>query len=432
MPLSTPVLCVVGTRPEAIKMLPVVRALRARGVGCHLQLTGQHPELARDVLDTLGVPPDGLCALPSPRAAWQTRPPARRPWATGAPTRSAWHTGVPSPTEPDDQPLPRPLALDGADPMAALELPASEAHAVAAIRDALLPVLAAVRPRIVLVHGDTRSALAGALAAVALQLPLGHVEAGLRSHDLAAPFPEELFRRRIDGMATWLLAPTETARANLRAEGVDDARIHVTGNTGIDALHEVLRRLPPDAVAPERPTLLVTAHRRENLGEPLARIVHALCRIADAHPDLDLLVPVHPNPVVAPLLEPLAGRRNARLVPPLAYPDFVRLLRDCFAVLTDSGGVQEEAPVLGKPLLVLRDRTERPEGVLAGTARLVGTDPDRIVAEVERLLTDEAHLSAMRRVHSPYGDGRAADRIAAIVEDLLEPGASRPLPQLPT
>lgn len=363
MPPSISVLCIVGTRPEAIKTAPVVRALRRRGVPTAVCLTGQHPVLAAEALEDAGLCADFACHLDGP--------------------------ATPS-----------------------------------SVRGAVAPVLGRVRPDTVLVQGDTSSALGGALAARAAHVPVFHVEAGLRSHDLLAPFPEELYRVVIDHMSKAHFAPTVRARSNLLAEAVPDGSIHVTGNPGVDALHSLLADLGPPP--PRERLLLATAHRRENLGAPLQRVALALDRIAAEHPDHELLVPLHPHPEAR---RPFAALRrpNVHTLPPLSYRDFVQLLRRARLVLSDSGGVQEEAPVLGTPLLVLRETTERPEVVDAGTARLVGTDTARIVDEACRVLGDPVHRAAMSVPHSPYGDGSAAQRIAGLLQQQLEP-ERRPRP----
>lgn len=350
------VLCVVGTRPEAIKTAPVVRALRRRGVATGVCLTGQHPTLAAEALEHAGLAADFACRLEGP--------------------------ATPS-----------------------------------SVRAAVEPVVRAFRPRLVLVQGDTSSTLGGALAARAAGVPIGHVEAGLRSHDLLAPFPEELYRLVVDRLSQHHFAPTPLARAHLLDEGTPEASVHVTGNPGVDALHAVLAELGPPP--PRERLVLVTAHRRENLGAPLRDVARAVERLADAHPDHELLLPLHPNPEAQRVLGAVR-RPNVHAVQPLAYAEFVALLRRARLVLSDSGGVQEEAPVVGTPLLVLRERTERPEGIQAGTARLVGCDPDRIVEEASRVLDDPAHRASMSRPHSPHGDGHAAARIAALVERRLD------------
>lgn len=287
---------------------------------------------------------------------------------------------------------------------------------------ALDPVILAEKPDCILVHGDTTTAMAAAVAAFHRRVPIGHVEAGLRTRDLGQPWPEEFNRRVVDVVAGLLFAPTATAKANLEAETVA-GRILVTGNTVIDALHETVRRLDADAalragldarfafLRPGRRLLLVTGHRRENFGAGFEGICTALAALA-ARTDLDIVYPVHLNPnVLGPVTAALAGRPNVHLIEPLDYLPFVHLMRRADVVLTDSGGVQEEAPSLGRPVLVMREVTERPEALEAGTVRLVGTDPDRIVAEVGRLLDDEAWRLRFARAVNPYGDGRAAARI---------------------
>jgi UDP-N-acetylglucosamine 2-epimerase (non-hydrolysing) len=286
------------------------------------------------------------------------------------------------------------------------------ALAAAALR-AVDRTLAAERPDWVLVQGDTTTAMAASLAAFHRRLRLGHVEAGLRTGDLARPFPEEANRRIADVMADALFAPTARAAAALAREGASTDRIHLVGNTGIDALLSVAAGLPAE---PEGSEVLVTLHRRESFGPPLLAIFDALRRLALAFPALTWVYPVHPNPNVRePARAALGQVGNFRLCDPLPYRELVRHLRRCRIVLTDSGGIQEEAPALGKPVLVLRDTTERPEGVEAGTAELVGTDPERIVEAATRLLTDDAARSRMARAVNPYGDGRAAERIAAVL-----------------
>ena len=271
---------------------------------------------------------------------------------------------------------------------------------------------------LVVVQGDTSSALGGALGAAAVGIPVAHVEAGLRSHDRGNPWPEEDFRIAIDGMADLLFAPTELNAANLRRERVSGS-ITVTGNTGIDAL---IGKMPTQFGAPyrQRRHLLVTCHRRESWGEGLQSIAAALHRLADRG-DLDISMLLHPNPRVSDEMRRLVGgRTQIRLEAPCDHPEMLRRMQCADLILSDSGGIQEEAPVLGIPLLVLRERTERPEGILSGNAVLVGRDPRRIVATVERLLTDEGALVQMARRSLPYGDGHSADRISAVIADWLE------------
>lgn len=366
----TKLLLVFGTRPEAIKMFPVVHALRGRpGIEVRVCVTGQHRELLDQVLATADLRPDIDLGLM-------------------APGRS---------------------------------LCASTASLLAGIGE----VIEHERPDRVIVQGDTGTAMAGALAAYQNGIPVAHVEAGLRSGDIRHPWPEEVNRRIVATIAGLHFAPTDSAAAALRAENVAGS-IHVTGNTGIDALRLTAARLADrpalarglDPVArgvAGRHLILVTAHRRENHGPAMVSIARAILRIA-ARPDVRVLLPLHPNPAAGRALEAAFGAtENVVRVPALDYPHFVRALSLCHLVLTDSGGVQEEAPALGKPVLVMRETTERPEGVAAGTARLVGTDEERIVAEVFRLLDDPAAHAAMARAHNPYGDGHAADRIAAIL-----------------
>ena len=278
---------------------------------------------------------------------------------------------------------------------------------------ALDEVLAAEAPGWLLVQGDTTTAMAAALAAFHRHVRVGHIEAGLRTGDLQRPYPEEANRRVIDLLADALFAPTGRARGALLAEGCAPARIHVVGNTVIDAL----RSLPRDpADRPERPEVLITVHRRESFGAPLGGIFSALRRLAQAFPAVDWVYPVHRNPNVrGPAREILGGQPNLHLHDPFDYRELVRRLARCRFALTDSGGIQEEAPTFGKPVLVLRETTERPEGIEAGVARLVGTDPETIFDEASRLLTSQEAYLAMARAVNPYGDGHAAERIAAIL-----------------
>jgi UDP-N-acetylglucosamine 2-epimerase (non-hydrolysing) len=355
------ILAVYGTRPEAIKMAPVIAALRRRpgAFAVTVCTTGQHREMLDQVQDLLGLAPDLDLRL-----------------------------------------MQQGQTLNGL---------------AAAALAALDGVLAARTPDWLLVQGDTTTAMAAALAAFHRGVRVGHVEAGLRTGDLARPFPEEANRRLIDVLAAALFAPTERAGRALLAEGCDAARVHVVGNTVIDALRSIGRESSGDAV-PERPEVLITVHRRESFGAPLREIFAALRRLAESFPGVDWILPVHRNPNVRePALATLSGLPNLELHDPFDYRELVRRLARCRFVLTDSGGLQEEAPAFGKPVLVLRDTTERPEGVEAGVARLVGTDRERIVAAASELLTSEAACAAMARAINPYGDGRAAERIAAIL-----------------
>lgn len=292
---------------------------------------------------------------------------------------------------------------------------------------ALEPVLCTSRPNIVLVQGDTTTTLCGALASFYQRIPVGHVEAGLRTFDLWQPFPEEMNRVLTSRITALHFAATEWAASNLYAEGVQKERVAVTGNTGIDAVLYVRDRLEEGTLhGPEWPGLnpskkliVVTAHRRESFGEGFVRICSALAKLSE-RPDVQIVYPVHPNPnVQAPVRQYLAGRENIILIEPLEYVPFVDLMRRAYLLITDSGGVQEEGPSLGKPILVLREKTERPEAVRAGTVKLVGTDEDAIAGEAGRLLEDPAEYDRMARVHNPYGDGRASARIAELTLSFL-------------
>ncbi len=367
------VMCVLGTRPEAIKLAPVVAALAARGLRVTLCNSGQHRDLARAALADFDLAAD--------------------------------------------------LDLDLMQPG---QTPAAF---VAAALPALLATLGRVRPELVVVQGDTATTFAAALAATYARVPLVHVEAGLRSGTVE-PFPEEMHRRLIAPLAARHFAPTARAAAALAREGIAVETVTVTGNTGIDALHLTAARLAANptlraAVAAslprlrtDRPLVLVTAHRREN-HRHMAAIAGAVATIARRR-DVDIVVPLHPSPAAGAVLDAaLAGCTNVARVPPLGYHAFVTLLARARLVLTDSGGVQEEAPAFGTPVLVLRDSTERLEGIAAGAAQLVGTEPARIVAACLALLDDNAAHAAMAAVVLPYGDGRAAARIAADIAALV-------------
>ncbi len=299
------------------------------------------------------------------------------------------------------------------------------AHITEAVLTGLAPILADFQPDRVLVQGDTTTTLAAGLAAFYAKVPVGHIEAGLRSGDPTTPWPEEMNRRLTDRLSDRHYAPTERAKENLLAEGFDGGGILVTGNTGIDALLHVEQRLkdqpklqertgaslPPELDRTRR-LILVTAHRRESLGRGLERICAALGRLATRE-DVEIVYPVHPNPNVSgPVRRALADCPHVHLISPVEYVSFVYLMTRAYIIMTDSGGIQEEAPSLGKPVLVMRGVTERPEAVEAGTARLVGTDAERLVAEAERLLDDPASYSAMARTENPFGDGEASGRIA--------------------
>lgn len=376
------VLVVFGTRPEAIKMAPVVAALRARDEEARVTVcvTAQHREMLDQVLSLFGIVPDVDLDL----------------------MRSGQ-----SLAELTSRVL---LAVDG--------------------------VLEDRRPDVVLVHGDTTTTLASALAAFYRQIPVGHVEAGLRSGRLDAPFPEEMNRVVADRVATWYFPPTPGALENLRREGVAESAATVTGNTAIDALLHVRARLPSLDVAVRRLVgdpkrlVLVTAHRREAFGKPFADVCAAIQAVALAHPDVTFVYPVHLNPQVrGPARERLSAP-NVVLAEPVDYASLVWLLDRSELVLTDSGGIQEEAPALGKPVLVLRDVTERPELLAAGAGLLVGTKPERIQAEANRLLDDPAARAEMGRPRALFGDGRAGMRIAArLVGEAVRPWS--PAPQAP-
>ena len=371
-----PVAVVFGTRPEAIKMAPVVHALRASTTLRPVVIvTAQHRQMLDQVLDIFGIVPDADLDLMQPG---QTLP-----------------------------------------------------DLTARIIREMTPVLERHRPRIVLVHGDTSTTLATALSAFYAKIPVGHVEAGLRTGDMQAPWPEEMNRRLTAPLSTLHFAPTSRSAENLEREAIDRSSVHVTGNTVIDALLQVSKRIESDAgldeqfarafpfLEPSRRLVLVTGHRRENFGGGFERICEALSRIA-ARDDVQIVYPVHLNPnVQEPVRRHLGGHGNAHLIEPQDYLPFVYLMRKSHIILTDSGGIQEEAPSLGKPVLVMRDTTERPEAVHAGTVRLVGTDADRIVAETLRLLDDATAYEAMSRAHNPYGDGLAAKRIVALIESSL-------------
>ena len=360
------VLCVFGTRPDAIKMAPVVLELKRRPdqFVVRVAVTGQHREMLDQVLSVFEIVPDfdlNIMTQGQTLAQVTTR------------------------------------ALNGLD-----------------------PILAGEKPDWVLAQGDTTTTFVAALGAFYHQAKFGHVEAGLRTGNKYDPFPEEMNRLLTTRLATLHFPPTPESAANLRADGVGDDAIVLTGNTVIDALLTVAAKpyTPSDPALTEiladpRRMILVTTHRRENWGEPMARIGRAVRQLVDAFPDTVAVVPWHLNPLVRDALTPaLFGHPRVKLIEPQDYVPFVKLEQKATVILTDSGGVQEEAPSLGKPVLVLRETTERPEGVAAGTAMLVGTDTELIVAEASRLLSDPSVYAAMARAVSPYGDGEAATRIA--------------------
>jgi UDP-N-acetylglucosamine 2-epimerase (hydrolysing) len=359
------ILVVLGTRPEAVKMAPVIRALRVHPgrPSVSLCLTAQHRDLLDQALVLFELPVDYDLNLMRPDQSL---------------------TGLTSGV------------------LAGLE-----------------PILRSERPDLVLVHGDTTTSFAAALAAFYHQIPVGHVEAGLRSHHSGQPFPEELNRRMTDALATHHFAPTEGARENLIRENIDPSSILVTGNTVVDALLFAAGRPCPasvprlEALGRERELILVTAHRRESFGAPFFEICRALRTLAGKHPGVEIACPVHPNPRVSDAARKLLGGHDRiHLLEPLEYLPFIHLMKRARLILTDSGGIQEEAPSFGVPVLVLRDVTERPEAVAAGTARLVGTHHDTIVAAADELLSDCPARSRMLQAGNPFGDGQAGQRIA--------------------
>lgn len=363
------VLFVFGTRPEAIKLCPIVRHMRERAGEFDVRVcaTAQHREMLDQVLAAFGVQPD--------------------------------------------------YDLDVMRPSQTL------AQATSRILAALDPVLKEARPGLILVQGDTTTTLCGALAGFYHKIPVAHVEAGLRTRDIWRPFPEEMNRVLTTRLAALHFAPTETSARNLRDDLVPKECVVVTGNSGIDAVLYVRDQLERGALAgrdwpmldPARRLIAVTAHRRESFGAGFERICAALGRLA-ARPDVQIVYPVHPNPnVQTPVRRALSGLANVFLIEPLDYVPFVDLMRRAYFLLTDSGGIQEEGPSLGKPVLVLRETTERPEAVEAGTVKLVGTDEDRILAEATRLLDDPAEHRRMSLTHNPYGDGTASRQIAGAI-----------------
>lgn len=367
MPIK--VLTVFGTRPEAIKMAPLALALAADArFDAKLCVTAQHREMLDQVLSLFAIQPDFDLNIMKP-------------------------------------------GQDLTD-------------VTAAILQGMKGVFSQFKPDIVLVHGDTATTFAASLAAYYQQIPVAHVEAGLRTGNLYSPWPEEGNRKLTGALAELHFAPTDTSSQNLQHEGVPASRIVVTGNTVIDALLEVVNKLKTDQtlqqrfarqftfLAPERRIVLVTGHRRESFGDGFERICQALADTAKAFPDVDIVYPVHLNPNVRePVNRLLAGIANIHLIEPLDYLPFVYLMNRAYIILTDSGGIQEEAPSLGKPVLVMRDTTERPEAVQAGTVKLVGTEVGAITQNLRALLTDNGAYNSMARAHNPYGDGHACQRI---------------------
>ena len=365
------VLVIFGTRHEAIKLFPVVQALaRQSGLQVRTCVTAQHRGLLDQVLRIAGIVPD--------------------------------------------------IDLDLMEPGQSLD------RLTARLLTSLGDVMDNERPDRVIVQGDTATAMVGALAAYYRKVPVSHVEAGLRSGDIYQPFPEEVNRRIVAPITDQHFAPTQTAADALLRENIAADTVHITGNTVIDALLATQARIEADpalaagldalaARFADKRIVLVTTHRRENFGGGMENIARAIARIANRD-DLAVIFPVHPNPNVVSVMDRILGdRANIARIDPLDYPHFIRALGMSHIVLTDSGGVQEEAPALGKPVLVMRETTERPEGVVAGTARLIGTDEDRIVSEIFTLADDNAAYQAMARAHNPFGDGHASARIAGIV-----------------
>ena len=369
MDTSIAVLSVFGTRPEAIKMAPLVKQLeQTPGIRSLVCVTAQHRQMLDSVLERFDIHPDYDLDL-----------------MRQGQTLTTITVGV----------------LEGME-----------------------KVLKACKPDLVLVHGDTSTSTAAALAAFYQQIPVGHVEAGLRSFDKYSPFPEEMNRVLTSRMAELHFAPTARARDNLLREGITQG-VHVVGNTVIDALHQMVHeqyrfRSPELAALPlqEGRWIVMTAHRRENLGEHLACICRGVLRLVEKHPDVHLVYPVHPNPSVRAVVEAvLGGHDRVHLIAPVEVEDMHNLIKRCYMVMTDSGGLQEEAPALGKPIVVLRTETERPEVVEAGMALLAGVEEDNVAAAGERLLTDAALYHQMSHAINPYGDGHTSQRIVQIILD---------------
>lgn len=359
MTMKRKVLCVVGTRPEAIKMAPVVHALKAcKSIDCLVLATAQHRHMLDQVLKIFDIEPDIDLNIMRPNQALTT--------------------------------LTARLLLDMDD------------------------VLVAEKPDVVLAQGDTTTVMTIAMASFYHRIPFGHIEAGLRTWDLSNPFPEEMNRVIAGRFARWHFAPTESARRNLLKEGVSDGEIIVTGNTVIDALQTVTTQTQQIGMEldEDKRLVLVTVHRRESFGEPIKEICRALLTLVEDNDDIQILLPVHHNPNVKEVVYDILGDHpRIVLCPPLDYLPFVGAMQKAYIILSDSGGVQEEAPALGKPVLVLRRETERPEAVDAGVVKLVGSDYKKIVGEAQRLLDDPLAYQEMAKNISPYGDGQAAQRI---------------------
>ena len=361
------VMLVFGTRPEAIKMCPLVNELKSRPAEFEtvVTVTGQHREMLDQVLRVFDVKPDHDLAIMKPG---QT-------------------------------------LFD-------------------VTCDVLLKIKAVLeeeKPDVVLVHGDTSTSFAAALACFYMQIPVGHVEAGLRTHNIYSPWPEEFNRQAVDIITEYYFAPTEASKQNLLNEGKPEEKIWVTGNTGIDALNTTVQKSYTHQElewAVDSRLILITAHRRENLGEPMHQMFRAIRRVMEEHPNTKAIYPIHMNPKVREAAHAeLDGFDRLHVIEPLEVLDFHNFLAASYLILTDSGGIQEEAPSLGKPVLVMRDTTERPEGVAAGTLKLVGTDEDVIYNEFSRLLSDKTEYTAMSQASNPYGDGHASARIADALGD---------------
>lgn len=359
------VMLVFGTRPEAIKMCPLVNELKTRkGIETIVCVTGQHRQMLDQVLEVFQVEPDYDLSIMKDR---QT-------------------------------------LFD----------------VTTNILNRIKAVLEEVQPDVVLVHGDTSTTFVTALACFYLQIPVGHVEAGLRTYNIYSPYPEEFNRQAVSIISAYNFAPTELSKENLLREGKNPDTIYVTGNTAIDALKTTVREdyTHPDLEwAKGSRLIMITAHRRENLGEPMKHMFRAIRRVCDEHPDIKAIYPIHMNPVVREIADSILGDdERIRIIEPLDVLDFHNFLSRSYLILTDSGGIQEEAPSLGKPVLVMRDTTERPEGIKAGTLKLVGTDEEVIYQNFKQLLEDEEAYRAMSTASNPYGDGFACKRIADILE----------------
>ena len=360
------VMLVFGTRPEAIKMCPLVKELKTRGtIETIVCVTGQHRQMLDQVLQAFGVVPDYDLSIMK-----------------------------------DKQTL--------------FDITTN-------ILNRIKAVLEEVKPDVVLVHGDTSTTFVTALACFYLQIPVGHVEAGLRTYNIYSPYPEEFNRQAVGIISQYNFAPTELSKQNLLNEGKKADTIYVTGNTAIDALKTTVREdytHPQLEWAKGSRLIMITAHRRENLGQPMKNMFRAIRRVMDEHPDVKAIYPIHMNPVVRQTAdEILGGEDRIRIIEPLEVLDFHNFLARSYLILTDSGGIQEEAPSLGKPVLVMRDTTERPEGIKAGTLKLVGTDEEVIYQNFKLLLENEEEYAKMSNASNPYGDGFACKRIADILEE---------------